>query len=119
MDTLFWFLIGLHVVLCFVLILLVMVQNDKGGGISGAFGGGGGSYGGAGAATFVQKLTTKVAFGFMVIVLGIDVIVAVKDNGTDGSALKAKVVETNESKGLGSIIPESVQPVVIDTAKAK
>ena len=35
MTTLFWVLIVLHVFLCFFLALLVLVQNDKMGGLAG------------------------------------------------------------------------------------
>lgn len=40
MEILFWSFIVLFVIVCFGLILLVLVQSDKGGGLSGAVGGG-------------------------------------------------------------------------------
>jgi len=67
----------LHVLVCFSLILVVLLQSGKGGGLSGAFGGMGGSgqalFGGRGAATFLSKATTVrgVAFRTTSVVLAL------------------------------------------------
>jgi len=59
----------LHILVCFSLILVVLLQSGKGGGLSGAFGGMGGSgqalFGGRGAATFLSKATTVLGVTFM------------------------------------------------------
>ena len=60
-------LIILHVVVCTFLILVVLLQSGKGGGL-GAIGGGGGSgsvFGGRGASTFLSKTTAVMAGLFM------------------------------------------------------
>jgi preprotein translocase subunit SecG len=60
-------LIILHVVVCTFLILVVLLQSGKGGGM-GAIGGGGGSgsvFGGRGASTFLSKTTAVMAGLFM------------------------------------------------------
>lgn len=67
----FGILIILHVLISIGLILVVLMQSGKGGGLSGAFGGGGGGgsqsvFGGAGAATFLNKATVWLAAAFMV-----------------------------------------------------
>ena len=82
MSFTFWLLIGIHVALCLFLILLVLIQNDKSGGLAGALGGGGGgaSSFGTGAATFISKLTQGVAIAFMAIVISINIIVAQSDS---------------------------------------
>ena len=63
------FLIGLHVLICITLILVVLLQSGKGGGLAGAFGGMGGAgqslFGGRGAATFLSKATTVLGIAFM------------------------------------------------------
>jgi len=58
----------LHVVIGIVLILVVLLQTGKGSDIGAAFGGGSSQtvFGGRGAATFLSKLTSAVAFLFMV-----------------------------------------------------
>ncbi len=59
----------LHLLVCFSLILVVLLQSGKGGGLAGAFGGGGGSqalFGGRGAATFLSKATTILGSLFMI-----------------------------------------------------
>jgi len=68
---LFNVLIGLHVLVCLVLILVVLLQSSKGGGLAGAFGGGGGQtmFGGQETATFLSRLTTYLAVTFMVLSL--------------------------------------------------
>ena len=53
-----------HVITCFLLIVAVLMQSSKGGGLSGAFGGGGGEamFGGRETATFLSRATTSLAF---------------------------------------------------------
>ena len=68
---LFNILIVAHVLVCFVLILVVLLQSSKGGGLAGAFGGAGGQtmFGGQETATFLSKATTYLAVAFMVLSL--------------------------------------------------
>ncbi len=62
-------LLGLHIVICVGLILVVLLQSGKGGGLAGAFGGMSGAgqtlFGGRGAATFLSKATTVLGIAFM------------------------------------------------------
>ena len=77
MTTLFWVLIVLHVFLCFFLALLVLVQNDKMGGLAGLGGMTSQSaFSTAGAATFIQKLTRVVAVIFFIVVFALGLITA-------------------------------------------
>jgi preprotein translocase subunit SecG len=65
-------LLALHLIVCIVLVLAVLLQAGKGGGLAGAFGsmgmGGMGQslFGGRGAATFLSKTTTVLGIAFMV-----------------------------------------------------
>jgi preprotein translocase subunit SecG len=61
------FLIVLHVMVCFVLILVVLLQRGKGSDMGAALGGGGSNtvFGSRGAGNFLTKLTTAAAIGFM------------------------------------------------------
>jgi len=65
----FGFFVVIHVLICVALVLIVLLQAGRGGGLSGAFGGGGTAqtlFGGRGAATFLTKTTQWLAAGFMV-----------------------------------------------------
>ena len=62
------FLVVLHILVCFFLILFVLLQPGARGGVGAAFGGAGGQtvFGGRGANTFLAKLTGAAAVIFMV-----------------------------------------------------
>ena len=67
-----WFTIVsvIYVLVCAFLILVVLLQQGKGGGMGAALGGGGGSntvFGGAGAGNFLTRLTAIAATLFMVL----------------------------------------------------
>src|SRR5574338_606562 len=57
----------LHVIVSLFLILTILLQSGKGGGMGGAFGGSnaGTVFGGSGASTFLRKLTATAATIFM------------------------------------------------------
>jgi preprotein translocase subunit SecG len=62
-------LLIIHLFLSVVLVVAILLQAGKGGGLAAAFGGGGPSetvFGGRGAATFLTKLTTAVGILFFV-----------------------------------------------------
>jgi preprotein translocase subunit SecG len=57
----------LHVFVCVFLILVVLLQQGKGGGLSGSLGGGAAQvFGGRGAGNFMTRLTSAMAILFMV-----------------------------------------------------
>jgi preprotein translocase subunit SecG len=61
-------LYALHILVCVFLILVVLLQAGKGGGMGIAFGGGGGSqtvFGSSGAGNFLTRLTSITAFLFL------------------------------------------------------
>lgn len=100
---LFWILIAAHVVLCVLLILLVLVQNDKGGGLAGALTGGssGAAFSGTGAASAISKITRWVAISFMVVILGINWVVSQNDTTAPQS------VNMEARKELNSVLAPS------------
>lgn len=62
-------LLIIHLFLSIVLVVSILLQAGKGGGLAAAFGGGGPSetvFGGRGAATFLTKLTTVVGILFFI-----------------------------------------------------
>jgi len=68
-------LIVLHVVVCFFLIFVVLLQSGQAADLAGAFGGGGSqtALGMRGAATLLQKLTTASAILFMLTSLALGI----------------------------------------------
>ena len=57
----------LHILIALILVIVVLVQDSKGGNVGGAFGGGSSQsiFGASGAASFLVKLTRYLAVGFM------------------------------------------------------
>ena len=89
MTTLFWILIVVHVFLCLFLMLLILVQNDKMGGLAGLGGMTAQSaFSTAGAATFIQKLTRAVAVIFFIVVFALGLITAKQDQAVEESAMQ-------------------------------
>ena len=89
MTTLFWVLIVIHVFLCLFLSLLVLVQNDKMGGLAGLGGMTSQSaFSTAGSATFIQKLTRVVAVIFFIVVFALGLITAKKNVTVEESAMQ-------------------------------
>jgi len=78
------FLLIVHILVSIVLMLAILMQSSKGGGLSGSFGGVGGSslFGGRGAATFLSKVTTGLAIAFMVISVLIGLVSAPRGEAT-------------------------------------
>ena len=64
----FALLLTLHILICLVLVIAILIQSGRGGGLVSAFGTSGGHaiFGGRGAATFLSKATTILGAGFMV-----------------------------------------------------
>jgi|SRR5665213_1005056 len=64
---LFFVLVTLHVIICFLLIGVIMLQSGEAADLAGAFGGAGSqtAFGPRGAATFLSKATTWCAIMFM------------------------------------------------------
>ncbi|MFZ0635918.1 MAG: preprotein translocase subunit SecG [Candidatus Acidiferrales bacterium] len=60
-------LVALHVLVCFVLVIVIMLQSGNAADLAGAFGGAGSqtAFGPRGAATFLSKATTWCAIVFM------------------------------------------------------
>src|ERR1700738_271712 len=60
-------LVTLHVLVCFVLVIVIMLQSGNAADLAGAFGGAGSqtAFGPRGAATFLSRATTWCAIMFM------------------------------------------------------
>lgn len=106
MTTLFWILIVVHVFLCLFLSLLVLVQNDKMGGLAGLGGMTSQSaFSTAGAATFIQKLTRVVAVIFFIVVFALGLITAKQDQTVEESAMQKATRENAEQQAPIPALP--------------
>ncbi|MBQ2559832.1 MAG: preprotein translocase subunit SecG [Fibrobacter sp.] len=104
MTTLFWALIVLHVFLCVFLSLLVLVQNDKMGGLAGLGGMTSQSaFSTAGAATFIQKLTRVVAVIFFIVAFGLGLITAKQDQVVEESAMQKATRESAAEQAVPEV----------------
>ena len=98
-------LLFVHVIVSIVLVISVLLQSSKGGGLAGTFGGSGiagGVFGGRGAAPFLVKATTACAVLFMITSISLNF---VSPSGTPESVLERTLTEP---AGFGS------EPAVMD-----
>jgi preprotein translocase subunit SecG len=88
-------LVTLHVVVCFVLVIVIMLQSGSAADLAGAFGGAGSqtAFGPRGAATFLSRATTWCAIVFMMTSLTLSVKRA-----------------PSEAAGIGSILEQTQHP---------
>jgi preprotein translocase subunit SecG len=106
MTTLFWIGIVLHVFLCLFLMLLVLVQNDKMGGLAGLGGMTSQSaFSTAGAATFIQKLTRAVAVIFFIVVFALGLITAKQDQAVEESSMQKATRENAAQQAPAPALP--------------
>jgi preprotein translocase subunit SecG len=105
---LFVALVVLHIFVCILLVLLILVQNDKGGGLAGAFGGmgGGAAFTGSSAATFLTKLTQGVALVSFILLLGLNYM---STKGIESGRRESELKSARH--GLSSVLPPGKAPV--------
>src|ERR1700729_969939 len=84
-------LVTLHVAVCFVLVIVIMLQSGNAADLAGAFGGAGSqtAFGPRGAATFLSKATTWCAIVFMLTSLTL----SIKRTPTDVTAGSSSILE--------------------------
>ena len=88
--------LGLHVLICVILVLIVLLQSSKGTGLAGgAFGGGAEStvFGGRSAATVLSKATTVFGAAFMVTSLSLTLLGTMKNSGAPRSIVAEEAAQ--------------------------
>jgi len=77
-------LIAVHILVCFFLVIVVLLQSGKAADLAGAFGGMGSqtAFGPRGSATVLSKATTVAAILFMVTSLSLSIIATRQGGGT-------------------------------------
>jgi preprotein translocase subunit SecG len=109
-------LITLHILVCFVLVIVIMLQSGNAADLAGAFGGAGSqtAFGPRGAATFLSRATTWCAIVFMMTSLTLSVKRAPTGSFTTGSILE----QTQSSAPAKSATPSSAKPASPAPAQA-
>jgi preprotein translocase subunit SecG len=99
MMILFWFLMAIFILVCVVICFLVLIQSDKGGGISGAIGGGlGGANSLLGTQDTANILTRgTVIFGgvFFVLCIVMSFVMSHQNVAVDKSLLQKRAEKQN------------------------
>ena len=109
MSTLFWVGIVIHIFLCLFLILLILLQNDKMGGLAGLGGMTSQSaFSTAGAATFVQKLTRVVGIIYLVLVFALGYMTIQEDRSVKATSSLKQSAE--QSATAATQIPATAIP---------
>jgi len=101
-------LVTLHVLVCFVLVVVIMLQSGSAADLAGAFGGAGSqtAFGPRGAATFLSRATTWCAIVFMMTSLTL----SVKRTPTDLPGTGSILEQTQKSQ---SNAPKSTTPAPV------
>ena len=95
------FLVVLHITVCVFLVLMVLVQSGKDGGIGGMAGGSSQTvFGSSGGANFFTKFTSGLAAVFMITSIGLTIV-----KGGKKSSIFDAVPPTNAAPGAQSAAP--------------
>jgi len=98
-------LVTLHVMVCFVLVIVIMLQSGSAADLAGAFGGAGSqtAFGPRGAATFLSRATTWCAIVFMMTSLALSVKRAPVQAQSTGSILEETQKPGSEQKPVSPL----------------
>ena len=93
-------LVTLHILFCFVLVLVIMLQSGNAADLAGAFGGAGSqtAFGPRGAATFLSKATTWCAIVFMLTSLTLSIKRTPTEVSTGSSSILEQTTKTAPAK---------------------
>jgi len=113
-------LLVLFIPVCILLILMVLLQAGKGGGLSGAFGGLGTNQpflGARGTVDFLSKLTIYLAIGFMSLALILSMTYAPSRTIRMKEETPPAAIETQEESGTATQTPATTTPASKPGAK--
>ena len=99
-------IIVIHVIVCALMIVSILMQSSKGGGMAGVFGGGGGVggvFGGRGAASFLSKVTMWLGVIFAATTLSI-ALLSLRTTERAKSMLQ-QVVEKEKTPSPANMLP--------------
>ena len=101
-------LVTLHILVCFVLVVVIMLQSGNAADLAGAFGGAGSqtAFGPRGAATFLSRATTWCAIVFMMTSLAL----SFKRTPNQASSTGSIIEQTQSSAPAKSAPPSTPAP---------
>lgn len=100
--------IGLILFVCFLLVLVVMVQNPKGGGLSSSFGGGAQQMGGVQKTSDFLDRSTWILAGLLLVLILLSNLSLGKASGSSDSRL---IQENATEQPIPESIPETIPEV--------
>ena len=104
--------LGLTVIVCFLLILVVMVQNPKGGGLSSSFGGSSQQLGGVQKTTdFLDRSTWVLATLLLVLILISNSMISIPTQGSESTLVDENAIEEVIPEAIPEEIPEQLPEV--------
>lgn len=105
-------LVTVHIFVSLALVISILMQSSKGGGLAGAFGGAGTSavFGGRGAASFLQKMTTGLVAAFMIIAI----LIGFSSNPDKGNVSLIQEAAREQVSGQGMTLPAPSAPAISD-----
>ena len=96
----------IHILVCLLLIISILLQSSKGGGLAGVFGGGGGMgsvFGGRGAASFLSRVTMWLGIAFAV--TSISIAFLSPGSSSDQKSMMEQVAEQERTTSPSSMLP--------------
>ena len=107
MNTSFTIFIGLIILVCFLLVLVVMVQNPKGGGLSLSFGGSSQQLGGVQKTSdFLDKSTWILAVFLLVLILLSNISLNQNSQGLESRLINENNIEESTMESIPEVLPE-------------
>tara|TARA_B100000427_G_C15148797_1_gene437788 strand:- start:146 stop:493 length:348 start_codon:yes stop_codon:yes gene_type:complete len=107
MNTSFTIFIGLIILVCFLLVLVVMVQNPKGGGLSSSFGGSSQQLGGVQKTSdFLDKSTWILAVFLLVLILLSNISLNQNSQGLESRLINENNIEESTMESIPEVLPE-------------
>jgi preprotein translocase subunit SecG len=125
MQTFFWFLLVVHVLVALAIIALVLLQHGKGADVGAAFGSGasGSLFGATGSANFLSRSTAVLATVFFITSLALAYVATTKPRGgtggiMDGAPATSEVPAPAPSAPAPAESPKSEKPAGASDSKA-
>ena len=107
MNTSFTIFVGLIILVCFLLVLVVMVQNPKGGGLSSSFGGSSQQLGGVQKTSdFLDKSTWILATFLLVLILLSNLSLNQNSQGLESRLINENNIEESSMESIPEVLPE-------------